>query len=324
MIRCRFVNVVFLLSIGWGATSCRQSDGLETELSQISFHSNVDGKEWQAYPFYESRHDDVTSKSRGALVSTNTMYRSFGCWASTYGIAETWSESSSINLMVNREINSESSYTSTTYWPGAQRKVKFFAYAPYGSAAISLRNNSTGYPAFDYTVPLQVAEQQDVLVAATGEYDGNYNNAVALNFKHALTAVRFIDKGLPQGTLTKITLSGVYGKAQHYVGKDVWDTHSDVKDFALPLNYRPSSTPGLGIEVNGGDNHFLMIPQTLPEGAGLKIEIQDQTGVTQEYTTSLAGAVWLMGKIVKYNLSMNAGALIVVGELGDWQDGGDL
>lgn len=324
MIRCRFVNVVFLLSIGWGATSCRQSDGLETELSQISFHSNVDGKEWQAYPFNESRHDDVTSKSRGALVSTNTMYRSFGCWASTYGIAETWSESSPINLMVNREINSESSYTSTTYWPGAQRKVKFFAYAPYGSTAISLRNNSTGYPAFDYTVPLQITEQQDVLVAATNEYNGDYNNAVALNFKHALTAIKFIDKDLPQGKVTKITLSGVNGKARHYVGKDMWDTYSDVRDFVLQLDYTPSPTPNSGKEINGGSNHFLMIPQTLPEGAKLKVEIQDAGGTTKEYTTSLAKSIWVMGKMVKYNLSINASALIVVGELGDWQDGGDL
>lgn len=324
MIRCRFVNVVFLLSIGWGATSCRQSDGLETELSQISFHSNVDGKEWQAHPFNESRHDDVTSKSRGALVSTNTMYRSFGCWASTYGIAETWSESSPINLMVNREINSESSYTSTTYWPGAQRKVKFFAYAPYGSTAISLRNNSTGYPAFNYTVPLQVAEQQDVLVTATSEYPGNHNNAVPLNFKHALTAIKFIDKDLPQGKVTKITLSGVSGKAQHHVGKDVWDSHSEVKDFVLQLNYTPSLTPNSGKEINGGSNHFLMIPQNLSEEAKLKVEIQDASGAVKEYTTSLAKSVWVMGKIVKYNLSINGSALIVVGELGDWQDGGEL
>ncbi|WP_417129831.1 fimbrillin family protein [Phocaeicola sp.] len=324
MIRSGFFNVVFLLFVVAGSMSCQQNDDIETEYTQISFHSYVDGKESPGYLSRGEIHENTTLNSRGKLIYTSSMYSSFGCWASTYGITETWNEGSPINLMNNREIRQSASYISNAYWPGAQQKVKFFAYAPYGSAAISLLGNMNGYPTFDYTTPSEIVNQEDVLVASTMEYAGNFNKDVPLNFKHALTVIKFIDMGLPQGTVTKITLSGVYGKARHYVGKNVWDNHAELKDFVLQTNYKTSTVENSGTEIVDSNGNFIMIPQRLSEGAKLKIELQEINGSTQEYTVSLANTEWIMGKMIKYNLSIDNKALIVVGDLTDWQDGGDL
>lgn len=325
MERCSFWGSLFLLSITTGLMACRQDKEVETERHHISFYSDVDDAEWRKGTLHtDVRKGDAAPVSRGRLVYTNTMYSRLGCWASMYNAAEVWNEHSPVNLMNNREISQEFSYKSDVYWPGERQKVRFFAYAPYGISSMSFPENRFGYPAFDYTVPLEVTAQEDILVASTGEYSGNFNQMVPLNFKHALVAVQFVDMGLPQGTVTKITVSGVYGKARHYVGKNIWDKYSTTSDFVLPVNYQTAPVERSGMEIQESNNYLILIPQVLPEGAELKLELLDTEGVVTEYTTSLANTEWKMGKIVRYNLSIEGRALVVVGDLTDWMDGGEL
>lgn len=189
---------------------------------------------------------------------------------------------------------------------------------------MSFLENRSGYPAFEYTAPLDVAAQEDILVASTEEYPGDFNQVVPLTFKHAMTAIRFVDMGMPQGTVTKITVSGVYGKARHYVGKNMWDSYSMVTDFVFPVNYQTAEAEDANVEIRNDINRLILIPQVLPAGAKLKLELQDASGAVTEYTASLADTEWQMGKIVRYNLSIQERALVVVGDLSDWMDGGEL
>lgn len=62
-----------------------------------------------------------------------------------------------------------------------------------------------------YTVPQDVAEQHDILVATTEELSGNYNQAaVPLTFRHICTAVRFeTGSQMQAGSIKSVMLKGV-------------------------------------------------------------------------------------------------------------------
>lgn len=324
MERRGFWSILFLGSMMIGLMSCRQEEKMMAEGTPIRFCSDVDGMGWQKGALRTDVPGDADRSTRSTLVYTSTMYSRLGCWASMYPAAETWSEQSPLNLMKNREVTQELAYSSNTYWPGSWQKARFFAYAPYGNSSLSFPDTPSGYPAFDYAVPLDAASQADILVASTGEYPGDFNQVVSLNFKHALTAIRFVDMGMPQGTVTQITVSGVYGKARHYVGKNVWDSYSMTTDFVFPVDYQTASVEKANIEIKSGDDRLILIPQVLPEGAKLKLALRSAAGTVTEYTASLANTEWQMGKIVRYNLSIQENALVVVDDLSDWMDGGEL
>ena len=54
------------------------------------------------------------------------------------------------------------------YWPGNAYKLKFFAYAPQNNNAYQLSGQIAGTPTVTCTIPDNVAEQQDLLVASFG------------------------------------------------------------------------------------------------------------------------------------------------------------
>ena len=102
-------------------------------------------------------------QTRATPVETGTFYDSFGVLASVY--TGTWSEDSCLpDYMYDVEVTEASSWTTSYYWPGAGRNIRFFAYAPYGGQGIVLSDKtSAGTPSITYTVPTAVADQQDLL-----------------------------------------------------------------------------------------------------------------------------------------------------------------
>ena len=100
-------------------------------------------------------------QTRATPVETGTFYDSFGVLASVY--TGTWSEDSCLpDYMYDVEVTEASSWTTSYYWPGAGRNIRFFAYAPYGGQGIVLSDKtSAGTPSITYTVPTAVADQQD-------------------------------------------------------------------------------------------------------------------------------------------------------------------
>lgn len=175
-------------------------------------------------------------QTRATPVETGTFYDSFGVLASVY--TGTWSEDSCLpDYMYDVEVTEASSWTTSYYWPGAGRNIRFFAYAPYGGQGIVLSDKtSAGTPSITYTVPTAVADQQDLLVAATSGMAGNTAAAAPLSFAHALTAVRFTTgDDMMSGRITKITLKGVYGSGSHTMGSDSWNGYGATTDFSQTL-----------------------------------------------------------------------------------------
>ena len=65
-------------------------------------------------------------------------------------------------------------------------------------------------PRISVTVPEEVSQQEDLLVARSSELGGNSNTAVALTFNHALTVVRFVcGNDMREGTVKQVRLKNV-------------------------------------------------------------------------------------------------------------------
>ncbi len=190
---------------------------------------------------------------------------------------------------------------STHYWPGNAYKLKFFAYAPQNNNAYQLSGQIAGTPTVTCTIPDNVAEQQDLLVAASEEINGGTNTAVNLRFRHALTAVKFVcGSDMKAGTVKSVTLKGMNSTGVYNFETDTWSHVSNPKNFSQTLNQPTSGTPNTAITAP--EQTFMMIPQTLPDNAVIEVVFND--GVTDNILTGRIGkSVWQMGKTVTYQLS---------------------
>lgn len=245
-------------------------------------------------------------QTRGSLVEADNFYDSFGVLASVY--TGTWSEDSCLpDYMYNVKVTQASQWTTSYYWPGAGRNIRFFAYAPYGGQGIVLSDKtSAGTPSITYTIPTDVADQQDLLVAATSGMAGNTAAAAPLSFAHALTAVRFTTgDDMMSGRITKITLKGVYGSGSHTMGSDSWNGYGATTDFSQTLAATVDGAANQ--EVTPVAATFMMLPQTLPSGASIEVVYTDDLTSTQRtLTASIAGSQWPMGRTVTYRISTSS------------------
>lgn len=241
--------------------------------------------------------------TRAKPVDETTFYDSFGVL--TYAYIDSWSESSCLpNYMYNVEVTKASSWTTSYYWPGNGYHVRFFAYAPYNGQNIVLSDKTiAGTPTIKYVVPAAVADQNDLLIAASAEMEGNASSAAPLNFVHALTAVRFTTgEDMMAGRITKITLKGVYGSAAYALGSTAWSDHAVTTDFSQTLSVVADGSQDQ--EITPAEGTFMMLPQTLPEGASVEVVYTDNlTSTRRTLTASLAGNEWPMGKTVIYRIS---------------------
>lgn len=245
-------------------------------------------------------------QTRGSLVEADNFYDSFGVLASVY--TGTWSEDSCLpDYMYDVEVTEASAWTTSYYWPGAGRNIRFFAYAPYGGQGIVLSDKtSAGTPSITYTIPTDVADQQDLLVAATSGMAGNTAAAAPLSFAHALTAVRFTTgDDMMSGRITKITLKGVYGSGSHTMGSDSWNGYGATTDFSQPLAAAVDGSANQ--EITPVAATFMMLPQTLPSGASIEVVYTDDLTSTQRtLIASIAGSQWPMGRTVTYRISTSS------------------
>lgn len=107
----------------------------------------------------------------------------------------------------------------TYFWPGTGHTLQFYAWAPKdaGFEAIPEIYNDIHLIYLDYTVPENVAEQQDIVVANTNEIAGDHNAAVPLTFSHIFTAVRFeVGSQIQAGTIKSVALKGVRNDGVYY------------------------------------------------------------------------------------------------------------
>ena len=246
-------------------------------------------------------------ETRATPVKNENMYDKFG--VSAYAYTGSWDNKQLPNYFYNATASkSANSYVlaSDYYWPGNTYNMKFFAYAPMDNASYTLSGKEQpGAPVVSVTIPSDVSKQQDLLVARTEELSGAYNQEVALVFQHALTAVRFVcADGMQKGTIKTVTLKDVYSVGKYHMEDNSW------KDVNTPTSFSQTLTK----QVEGTDNEvitteaqtFMMVPQTLPDGAQLEVVFVDENQSEHTLTADLKGSSWPMGKTVTYRISTSS------------------
>ena len=204
------------------------------------------------------------------------------------------------------------------YRPGSGR-LRFFAYAPHSSderlkgALRQVQQADGGLPRITYTVPLKTEDQLDIM-AATADCAGSGSAPVELKFGHVLTSVTVkTGDAMLGGTVTKVEFSGVWRTGTHVIGSGSWSGHSDKGTFTvvntveLPDQSDENADNAYakpGTPLVDGKLTLLMLPQTLPDEAELKVFFTDDlTGKERTLTASLGGKKWPAGRRVSYSIS---------------------
>lgn len=191
------------------------------------------------------------------------------------------------------------------YWPGADRTLRFFAWAPVDAAFTSVPESPEN-TVLGYEVPKDVSDQKDVVVAVTSDMPGNSNTEVPLGFRHICSAIRFeFGSEMQPGTIKSVELKNVKYAGSYDMASHTWTLNDGVASFRQDLELATTGNEADDSNLTTPEGTFMMVPQTLPDGAEVEVVfVDDVTGKTREMTVSIAGSCWPQGKTVTYKLSI--------------------
>ena len=236
--------------------------------------------------------------TRGMPITNDNFYDKFH-------VLTTLTRSNNTDIFFNEDVSKTGSNWTTDqtyYWPGADYELQFYAWAPQD--VFTSTPDSPENLTFAYTVPADATAQQD-LVVANENCAGNYNQAVSLSFNHICTAVKFVvGEQMQKGIIKSVALKGVQNTGT-YDMKNGWTNISGTADFTQELNKETTGNEGNGAEITSAEGTFMMLPQTLPNGASVEVVFQDgATGSERTLSATIGETEWPMGKTVTYKLSI--------------------
>lgn len=231
------------------------------------------------------------------------------------------------------------------YWPQGKKQLRFNAYAPKGAVtALANLDMRRANPTFDYTVPVYTddaglrrdAEHQPDLMFASAVFThdreaDDHSDYTPLNFRHALSAIKFAVRDVTKWTIADISIVGVSGKGSctFTPGADAtddpvftWDnlgepnaTFTQTFNYTTSDPYEPDSTdpdhevpsrpdaPVINDQMP--EKTFILIPQTIHEDAELHITLThgDVTKVLKGNLKTADIPLWEPGKEYVYTIS---------------------
>ena len=220
------------------------------------------------------------------------------------------------------------------YWPSSDDKLWFYAYTPCDDSNVLISDQTEGGPQkVSFTVATNVAEQIDLMTAdasttaftsAAGDIT---KTAVPLNFRHELTAIRFvIGEQWLAGSIKSIGIYNVHGRGTMTIGDNdatKWEwknkagnTVNAVDDFVYTVDKG-------GLEGNDGeeflepDFYFLMIPQSFDDNNDAYVEVKYQDDAREYVVTApLKGqSAWVRNTTVTYAISSHELTKLKVGTI---------
>jgi hypothetical protein len=280
-------------------------------------------------PLEDVEHERV-AQTRGSMKDNIGAYGSFGVTAiyknGENNLSLFQEENGNPKIAVATSTNEDKVWEiKDSRWPVGS-EVSFHAFAPYSAGSTSplgfkpdVDNEKTQ---ITYTASTTDIVNQPDLIFATAK-GSQSDNALDLNFNHALTAVTFaIDKDLADvlgagKKLTSITLSGIPNEGTYELAvmkgegnaAPEWQFAQDggsnkIGTYTFDLKNQDIVT-GKDFALTSDNNTLMMIPQTLPESAKLNFQF-DLDGVLQSLIIDMKDQVWQPGKSVIYKLSASA------------------
>ncbi len=255
--------------------------------------------------------DKKRSFSRGTPVEKDNFYEKFHVLAYWKQNGTLIDQFFYMDEDVTDQGGNEWSSIKEYYWPGDGNTLKFYAWAPIvnddgtNSSVFTSVPSSPADTKIAYEVPGNVAEQQDILVATTGDMESC--DKVPLTFQHICAAVRFeAGSEMQPGSITKVSFKGVHYSGSYDMETLTWALDDGKKDFSLGMNSVMTGAEPEGTEITPSPYIFMMLPQALPAGATLEVVFHDDI-MNQDYTmtASIAGQVWKMGTTVTYKVKIN-------------------
>ena len=231
------------------------------------------------------------------------------------------------NMITNNEwfhtekTNNEGRLYSTIYWSIEQPSARFYAIYPekdsYQKMTINAKDE-TGRPSVEFEVNTDVKKQVDLMTACTGDVTyatRGIHPKTQLNFRHALTAIRFAvgqnlswDKTIDRIELKNVLLKSKYNLPTKADGSDAaWDYagYTQRGNAVLEgINVNTQASPNTVIIGKDDDNYiFYMIPQELTgNNITAYIHFTDNTHLE----IPLKGKKWSPGTTRTYKISPNS------------------
>ncbi|HAT61151.1 MAG TPA: fimbrillin family protein [Prevotella sp.] len=241
-----------------------------------------------------SSSSDSRPYSRATPISTFDTSNSFNVIADV-NKGSNWTTEIKNETVSYSTANNIWQTTATHYWSGTGSTVNFYVYYPT-SISGSITHSAGSAPVLSYTVPDNAAAQIDILTSSKTSVAGDSYTQIPVDFKHILAAVQFRvgSFGLPRGTISSITISGIKNSGV-YTFDSGWTLNSGTTTF----NSSPSTVINgtSGESITAGTYTLLMIPQAFSNAT---ITLTYNTGTT--YTKTISD-IWTAGNTYTYNLS---------------------
>lgn len=278
------------------ALSINESRALPCESEDLTFGVSVETK-WRDTP-------NDSPQSRGAQFTTDSTLSKFDVTAFYYEENATTAET----FFTETVTDGVNTTGKTYYWP-REGSMDFIAIAPIGivNPMPTVDDYNTHSKAeFTYTIPDNISEQRDIMVAVSKGLTKETGNPVPLNFKHLLASVRFKVAQTQPIRIDSLILSGVLGGDVTFT----YDKNSTTWENSVPITkktYRPrlvdSSFLPAGSEIAGNVNNatLFMIPQELPDGSQINVFYTELlTGEPVNASVDISGTTWEAGKDYAY------------------------
>ncbi|MBO5881776.1 MAG: fimbrillin family protein, partial [Alistipes sp.] len=236
--------------------------------------------------------DEVVSENKGHVIGFRTAVDTRGLeadeWSLPYFLVTALEPGETTPYFENAQYvrDNVGEYVSSTdyYWPGNDRRLSFYAYAPkaedMGGAEVTITNDEQSIAGF--TVNPNISEQCDFIYAYNEGSDGlglvEENGSVSLDFKHKLSKVYLYGYTGSERVFNckGVRIGGVYNKGSMAdLAGNVWTIDGDAQKsvFEKILDEPLTISNSLGgdyligklVDIVGDseeDNDF-MIPQTL-------------------------------------------------------------
>lgn len=265
------------------------------------------------------------ARTRANIINLN----SFGDFSST-GLRGTTQSNIKEEWFIDAKTKKNGELYTQIPWSWQKPYGCFFAVYPelntYKDKMKINKPDANGFPSVEFEIETDVRKQVDLMTACSGnvQYATRYQAPrTSLNFRHALTAIRFavgqnlsFDKTIKQITLKNVLLKSKYVVSNQYNGtgaKWISTGYTSRGDATLDgLNYKTNENPNSIVRDRStfpnensrditklNDNYtFYMIPQELDNKVTAEITFTDNTTIS----VPLKGS-WKEGTTRTYKLS---------------------